>query len=100
MPLYPLGEFLKKVRMGQGMAQRELARKTEKNPYTATVSSSYYSQVETAQGINPEKVSMDFFWAVGVALNVDPLKLFVLPRPSIPQEFAERAYRDKFFTIG
>lgn len=94
----PLGAFLREERERQGIGIRELCRMTERNTSSGkAVSPSYYSQVETGTGIRSEKISMDFLWAVGVVLGVDPLKLFVLCRPQIPQRLVDAGARDRIF---
>jgi len=96
----PLGEFLKKERERQGLGIRELCRMTQKSTTAGkSVSPSYYSQVENGQSINIDKISMDFLWAVGAVLNIDPLKLFVLCRPVIPERLLDGEARDRLFKV-
>jgi transcriptional regulator with XRE-family HTH domain len=87
---YLLGAILKKRREDLNIGVRELCRKINKNVIAGQhlVSPSYYSQVENAAGIRPEKTSMDFFWAVATALDLDPMELFLASRPNIPKDLA------------
>lgn len=95
---YQLGEVLRQARQAKDLGVRELCRVIERNPNTGLkVSYSYYSQVENGANLRPEKISMDFFWAVGIVLGIDPLKLFVLSRPQIPRDFVDAKKRDRFF---
>lgn len=95
---YPLGKFIQEARKKKGYSIREVCRKIEESGVAGvSVSPAYFSQVETGNGINSDKVSMDFFWAVGVILEVDPLTLFVLSRPLIPQRYVEAKNRKLLF---
>jgi transcriptional regulator with XRE-family HTH domain len=98
---YPLGEFLSNVRRSKGLGIRELCRLSERmtNRGVTPLSSGYYSQIETGVGLNPERITMDILWSIGVTLGVDPIKLFVLSRSRIPQIYADRTERDKLFEI-
>ncbi len=98
---YPLGEKLKALRKQKELGVRELCELTEKNSVCGrTVSPAYYSQVENCTGIRPEKISFDFFWAVSVILETDPVELFVLSRQHIPQQFAKERARNFIFGTG
>lgn len=94
-----VGEFLYKMRRAKDLGIRELCRKIEMHKAAGSkVSPSYYSQVETGNGCNPERITMDFFWAVSTVLGTDPLQLFVLSRPAIPKEFAAAKERKRLFS--
>ena len=95
-----LGNYLRQRREELGYGIRELCRIVEKKIRTTgnTVSSPYLSQVETGF-MDAEKVSMDFLWAVGAVLQVDPLKLWVLARPAIDRRYLEADARDKLFRV-
>lgn len=96
-----LGDFIRTERERQGLGVRELCRLVEQRKARAgkEISSAYLSQVET--GWAPaEKVSLDFLWAVGVGLEVDPLHLFVLARPNIDQRYLDPKERAKLFRAG
>lgn len=97
-----LGQFLRRRREELGLGLREVCRLSEKNPNCGRkLSSGYYARVETEDPtVNVDKITMDFFWAVGVVLEVDPLKLFVLSRPEIPRRFLEKLQREKIFRQG
>jgi hypothetical protein len=88
---YILGEILKKRREDLNIGVRELCRNIDKSALAGKhrVSPSYYSQVENAAGIRPEKTTMDFFWAVSTALDLDPMELFLASRPNIPKDLAD-----------
>ncbi|GAB6084062.1 hypothetical protein JCM30471_29760 [Desulfuromonas carbonis] len=62
-------------------------------------SASYYSQVENGKKVNIDKVSLDFLWAVGAVLSIDPLLLFVASRPDLPDKFLDATARDRLFKI-
>lgn len=95
---YPLGKFLHERRTQLGLTMRELSRKIDDSRAAGgTVSFPYYSQVESGKGIKPEKISMDFFWAVSVVLGTDPLELFILSRPNIPRKMLNRKLRLRLF---
>ncbi len=95
---YLLGDFLREARESLNLGIREMCRLIEKNPRAGgTVSPSYYSQVEHGKNIKPEKISFDFFWAVSIVLEVDPVKLFLLSRPHIPVSMHDPKMRDVIF---
>lgn len=99
-PENKLGEFLRERREGLQLGVRELCRMTDRSTSSGRgISPSYYSQVENNKKLNPEKISMDFLWAVGSVLQVDPLKLFVLCRSNIPRRFEEGEARDRLFKL-
>lgn len=100
-----LGQFLKQQREAAGMSMREMCRMTSKMPDCGkpiSETAGYYSRVENDDpGIDPEKIGLDFLWAIGVVLRVDPLKLFVLSRKGIiPQRLVDKKERDKIFKVG
>lgn len=94
-----LGQFLCRRRKELGLGVREMCRLSEKNELAGRpLTSGWYSRIETDDPtVNLEKVTMDFFWAVGVILRVDPVKLFVMARPNIPQKMADMEEREKVF---
>lgn len=95
---YPLGDYLKDVREARGLGIRELCRNIEKSTRAGTtISPAYYSQVENGKDIRPEKISFDFFWAVAVGLQVDPVHLWILSRPNIPQDLVDPERRRVVF---
>lgn len=95
---YPLGEYLKRLRKENSLSMRELSRKVDDSKLaTFPVSAAYYCQVENGRGINPDKITMDFFWAVSAVLGTDPLELFILSRPEIPRAALSRKFRLKHF---
>lgn len=97
MDEYKLGNYMREVR-GKRYSIREVCRRIEESGIAGiTISPAYYSQVETGTGINTDKISMDFFWAVGIVLGVDPLSLFVLSRPKIPARYADSKSRNRLF---
>lgn len=101
---YPLGDYLRQRRTELGYTMRELSRKIADSKTAGfPVSAAYYCQVESGRGIKPEKVSMDFFWAVSVILQTDPLDLYLLSRPTIPQKMLDRKLRlrtfDKLYSV-
>ena len=95
---YPLGEYLKQLRTQAKLSMRELSRKVADSKLAAfPVSAAYYCQVESGRGINPDKITMDFFWAVSAVLGTDPLELFILSRPEIPRTALSRKFRLRHF---
>ena len=94
-----LGEFIKKQREKKDLGVRELCRVAERSTSSGrSISPGYYSQVENGK-VFPSKITMDFFWAIGVVLEIDPLKLFVLSRMAIPERLQEGEARDRIFKV-
>ena len=92
---YPLGVALREARERKQLGVREVARLISRSPIAGmNVSPSYYSQVKIGYYKKP---SMDFLWAVSVVLGLDPLELFVLSRPKIPQHLAKENRRKFLF---
>lgn len=96
-----LGDFIRKEREARGIGSRELCELTAslRGRSGRGISSGYLSQVETGYA-DMEKVSMDVLWAIGVALEIDPLKLFVLSRPHIDQRYLASGERRRLFREG
>ena len=97
-----LGSVVKARREELGLGQRELCRLTAKNENTGYfgkgLNSGYYTRIENDDpSIKQEKISIDYLWALGVVLNLDPLMLFVLTRPNVPQRMLDQGERAKIF---
>lgn len=98
----PLGRVLfeKRTKIGMSIvdvcaAIKELAREGK----CLNISSSYYCQVE-GNLKRIDKISLDFLWAVGIILGVDPIELYLLSRPQIDQTFLDKSERDRLFRSG
>ena len=98
----PLGHLLYEKRMNTGMsivdvcaAIKEMSREGK----CLNISSSYYCQVE-GNLKRIDKISLDFLWAVGIVLGVDPLELYLLSRPQLDQRFLDKAERERLFRDG
>jgi len=97
---YELGKILKERRRALGWSIRELCQKVENNRLAGMpFSPAYYSQVETGNGMKPEKISFDFLFALSVVFECDPVELFVISRPNIPDTMRDPAYRKKIFKV-
>jgi hypothetical protein len=85
------------------LGMRVMCRMTEKIPECGrplSEKASYYSRIENDDPtIKISRISMDFFWAVGVVLQVDPSKLFVMSRKNIPQRLIDGQERNRVFRI-
>ncbi|AJF08274.1 helix-turn-helix domain-containing protein [Geoalkalibacter subterraneus] len=94
----PLGEYLKKIRLEKDIGLRELCDLIEKDPRCGvSVSPSYYSQIETGNNLRLEKITFDKIWAIAIVLGIDPIGLFILSRPQIPQYLAKKRNRHRLF---
>lgn len=96
----PLGKYLRARREELGLGLREVARLTERKVKACgiRVSSPYLSQVESGWA-DPEKVSMDVLWALGVVLGVEPSVLWVMAREGIDRRYFQAAERKKIFRV-
>lgn len=97
---YEIGKIIHTARMKKNMSMREVCRSIEHNRLCGTtISPAYLSQVEShSDKVKTHKISFDFFWAISVILELDPIELFVLSRTDIPQQMREPAYRKKIFS--
>ena len=97
-----LGTFLGGLRKDENLGLRELCGRVQKHRLVKDpISPAYLSRLERggADHILVDKVSLDKLWGVGVALQVCPLLLFVLSRPSISRAFLSEVSRDKMFDV-
>lgn len=93
------GEVIRGARERMGFKGRELVRYMENHPWTGgAISSGYLSSLERGK-VDAAKVSIDLLWSLGVALEIDPLYLFVLSRPHISRKFLKAEDRRKLFHV-
>lgn len=93
-----LGNVLAERRMESNIGIRELCRAIEASHISGPVSPSYLSRIERDSGeIESDHVSIDTLWSLGVAMEIDPLLLFVLSRPDLSDRLLNREIREKLF---
>jgi len=88
------------LRRQSGLGLRELCRKTEQTgSLSGPLSIAYLSRIENG-GVHNDlsKVSIDKLWALGVALSVDPLLLFVL-KAELPAKYLDHETRKSLFDV-
>lgn len=95
-----LGRYLKARREELGLGIREVTRLSDLKLKAcgARLSPGYVSQVESGWA-DPEKVSGDFLWAIGIVLEVSLELLWVLARPKIDRRYLSASERRKVFRI-
>jgi transcriptional regulator with XRE-family HTH domain len=96
-----IGTVVSDFRGSLHLGLREVCRLAEKSPLIPeAISPAYLSRVEHQAGhIDPEQISLDKLWALGVVLEVDPLLLFVVSRPQLDPRLYRRAYRERLFDV-
>lgn len=96
-----LGQVVLNRRTMASIGIRELCRITEQSPLvSAPLSPAYLSRIERENGeVDMSKVGIDTLWALGVGLNLDPLELFVMSRPELPEFLLDRKRREALFSI-
>jgi transcriptional regulator with XRE-family HTH domain len=93
-------ELIHDLRRGSGLGLRELCRQTEKpGSLSLPISIAYLSRIENG-GVHNDlsKVTIDKLWAIGVALSVDPLLLFVL-KADLPAKYLNPSVRLALFSV-
>ncbi|MDD2319665.1 MAG: hypothetical protein PHO83_06420 [Geobacteraceae bacterium] len=95
-----LGSALLKSRTRLDLGVRELCSRSARNAgISEPISPAYYSRLERGIDVDPEKLSIDKCWSLGLVLQVDPLYLFVLSRSAIDRRFLVADERAKIFPI-
>ena len=95
-----LGSVLLKSRTHLGLGVRELCLKSERSDGgSVPISPAYYSRLERGVDVNPEKLSIEKCWSLGMVLQLDPLYLFVLSRSAIDRRYLSSDARARLFPI-
>lgn len=96
-----LGRVVSNRRHDARVGIRELCRISEQSPLVAVpLSPAYVSRIERETGeVDLAKVGIDTLWALGVSLQLDPLALFVMSRPDLPEVLLSRERRESLFKI-
>ncbi len=99
MEEHPLCAHIRELREKKGLGLREVARLSASNPVCGkSISPAYLSQVEKgSEQVRPDKISFDFFWSLGVVLEADPVEMFIISRPNIPQTLRDPKRRAFLF---
>jgi len=87
------GHFVRSRRADLDLSMREASALAR--PWT--ISTGYWSQMETDFRNCTSKISGDKLWGIGVALDIDPLLLYVLSR-SIDTRYLNATSRDRLFS--
>ncbi len=98
----PLGQLLYEKRTKAGLSIVDVCaaiKNLSKQNQCINISSSYYCQVE-GNLKKIDKISLDFLWAVGIVLGVDPMELYLLSRPQIDRRYLKKVERDSLFATG
>jgi transcriptional regulator with XRE-family HTH domain len=96
-----IGNVLESLRRDAGLSIRELSAKICRHPLAnGTLSFAYLSRLErSADHIDPEKITLDKLWAIGVVLGVHPLSLFVESHPNIDRCYCDPGARNELFSV-
>jgi len=98
----PLGKALYERRTRTGLSIVDVCaaiKDLQRQGKCMNISSSYYCQVE-GNLKRIDKISLDFLWAVGIVLGIDPLELYLLSRPQIDPRYLKREEREALFSEG